>query len=55
MDFWNIRWSFEIVYTSFGGPVWTAGTSAEVVESSIKVLQDRFGLLEHQLELWNCL
>ena len=49
MDCWNIYWSYRIVYKSAGGLVWTAGTST-VVESSIKVLEDRFGLLEHQME-----
>ena len=46
MDCWNIYWSGGIVYKSDVGLVWTAGTSAGAMESSIKVLK-------HQLELWN--
>ena len=48
-----MSWSYVIVSKSAGGPVWTAGTSAGVMESSIKVLEDRFGLLKYLLEWWN--
>ena len=40
----NISWHYGIVYKSPGGPVWTAGTNIGVMESSIKVLEDWFGL-----------
>ena len=42
-----------MLYKSAGEPVRTAGTSSGVMESNVKVLEDRFVLLEHQLELWN--
>ena len=42
--------SFGIVSKSAGGPVWTTGTSAGVMELSIKVQGDWYGLLEHLLE-----
>ena len=53
LNCWNINWSYEIVIKSDGAPVWTAGTSTGVVETYIKVFEDRFGLMEYQLELWN--
>ena len=34
---------YAILYKSAGEPVRTAGTSAGVMESSIKVLEDRYG------------
>ena len=46
-DWFGLYWSGGIVYKSDGGPVWTAGTSAGVIKLSIKVLEDRFGLLEY--------
>ena len=53
MDCWNIYWSGGIVYKSAGGLVWTDGTLAGVLNSSIKVMEDWFELLEHLLEWWN--
>ena len=53
MDYWNIYWSNAILYKSAGEPVRTSGTSAGVMESSIKELENQLVLLEHQLELWN--
>ena len=43
-------WSNAILYKSAGEPVRTAETSAGVIESSIKVMDDQLGLLEHLLE-----
>ena len=53
MNCGNIYWSGEFVYKTDGGLVWTAETSAGVMELSIKVLQNQLRLLEHHLELWN--
>ena len=53
LDCWNIHLNGGIVYKSAGGTVWTAGTSARVMESSRKVLEDHYGVLEHPLEWWN--
>ena len=35
--------------------MWTTGTSAGIMESSIKVPKNKLGLLEHHLELYNSL
>ena len=53
LDYWNIYWSNAILYKSAGEPVRTAGTSAGVMESYIKELENPLGLLEHHLESWN--
>ena len=42
-----------MLYKSDGEPVGTAGTSAGVMESYIKELENQLGLLEHHLESWN--
>ena len=42
-----------MLYKSAVEPVRTAGTSAGVLESSIKELENQLGLLKHHLELWN--
>ena len=42
-----------MLYKSAGEPVGTAETSAGVMESYIKELENPLGLLEHHLESWN--
>ena len=51
--YFNIFWSSLILHESAGEPIRTVGTSAGVMESSIKVLENQVELLEHLLELWN--